>query len=387
MSIGSLVFDGDDPGGLIALRRELHQAPEISGEERQTAARIAGLVESLRPDAMLAGLGGTGVAAVFDSGRPGPAVLFRAELDGLPIHETGDRAWRSRIEGRGHLCGHDGHMAILAGLASVVAARRPGTGRVIVLFQPAEETGAGASAVIADPRFATLSPDYAFALHNLPGLPLGSGAVRTGASNFASEGLSIRLEGRTAHASQPEAGLSPATAVCELIAALPDLPSKLGFDPGTALSTLVHARLGEAAFGIAPGEADVWATLRSVDDRRQQQLMRAARELVLKSAERHGLTVALKGHDRFAACRNHPDAEALVRTAFALHDVAITEIAEPFRWSEDFGLFGSVAKSALFVLGAGVDHPRLHNPDYDFPDELIPLGVRLFAQIARSLCD
>ncbi|WP_299869327.1 amidohydrolase [uncultured Hoeflea sp.] len=387
MSAGSQAFSATDTDRLVALRHELHQTPEISGEERQTAARIAGIVEALRPDAMFTGLGGTGVAAVFDSGNPGPAVLFRSELDGLPIHETGNCAWRSRIDGRGHLCGHDGHMAILTGLADALAARRPGKGRVIVLFQPAEETGAGAAAVIADPGFEAIRPDFAFAFHNLPGLPLGSGAVRSGASNFASEGLSIRLGGRTAHASQPEAGISPAAALCELVTALPELPLRLGLHPGTALSTLVHARLGEAAFGIAPGEADVWATLRSIDDQRQEQLMQAARDLATKTAQRHGLTVVFEGHDRFAACHNDPEAEMFVRSAFAVEGVATTAISDPFRWSEDFGLFGSVAKSALFVLGAGIDHPRLHNPDYDFPDALIPLGVRLFEQIARRICD
>src|SRR5690606_35641080 len=114
------------------------------------------------------------------------------------------------IPGKGHLCGHDGHMAIIAGHAGAMAARRPVRGRVIVLFQPAEETGAGAAAVIADPAFKAIEPDFAFALHNLPGVPLGAAGIRAGAFNFASEGLSIRLEGKTAHASQPEAGLSPA---------------------------------------------------------------------------------------------------------------------------------------------------------------------------------
>ncbi|MCY0149014.1 amidohydrolase [Hoeflea sp. G2-23] len=386
MSPTALAFDEAITPELVSLRRQLHQAPEVSGEEAETAARISAYVGSLKPDTLLTALGGHGVAAVFDSGAPGPSVLFRCELDGLPIHDIGDVDWRSCTAGKGHLCGHDGHMAIIAGLAGAMAARRPVRGRVIVLFQPAEETGAGAAAVIADPAFKTIEPDYAFALHNLPGVPLGAVGIRAGAFNFASEGLSIRLEGKTAHASQPEAGLSPAAAMCELIAGLPALPARIGMAPEDALVTLVHARLGEAAFGIAPGEADVWATLRSVNNDLQERLMASARALAAEVAARHGLELALATRDGFHACHNDAEATALVERAFTAERVAVHRVDAPFRWSEDFGLFGSVTKSALFVLGAGVDHPRLHNPDYDFPDVLIGQGVRLFERVARDLC-
>lgn len=381
-----LSYDESRTPELVALRHDLHRAPEISGEEAETALRVARFVEALRPDRLVTGLGGHGVAAVFDSAEPGPSVLFRCELDGLPIREISTVSWRSRFEGKGHLCGHDGHTAIVAGLATALAERRPARGRVILMFQPAEETGAGAAAVIADPEFASLRPDFSFALHNLPGLPLGAAGIRPGAFNFASEGLRIRLEGKTAHASQPENGKSPAAALCALVSGLPELPARSGLDSDQALVTLVHARLGEAAFGIAPGEADVWATLRSVSDDMQSRLMQAARYMAIDTAKTHGLAIELGTEDRFAACYNDSDATLYVERAFDSEGVAVTPIDPPFRWSEDFGLFGSVSKSALFVLGAGVDTPSLHNPDYDFPDELIPLGVRLFERIARDIC-
>ncbi|KJS08523.1 MAG: peptidase M20 [Hoeflea sp. BRH_c9] len=386
MSGAQLAFDEALLPQLVALRHDLHRAPEISGEESRTAARIAEQMAALQPDQLITGLGGHGVAAIFDSGQPGPSVLFRCELDGLLIREISTIAWRSQVDDRGHLCGHDGHMAIVTGLACAIAARRPVRGRVIVLFQPAEETGAGAGAVIADPAFAQLRPDFAFALHNLPGLPLGVAGIRQGASNFASEGLRIALEGKTSHAAQPENGLSPAFALCELVSGLPELPARLGLGPEQALVTLVHARLGEATYGIAPGEAEVWATLRSVSDEAQSGLMRAASDMASDIARTNGLAVRTGTDDRFAACTNDPEATTHVERAFAAEGVTVEPLSRPFRWSEDFGLFGSVAKSALFVLGAGVDHPRLHNPDYDFPDALIPLGARLFERIARDLC-
>lgn len=386
MSASQLAFDDALLPQLVALRHDLHRAPEISGDESRTAALIAEQMAALTPEQLITGLGGHGVAAIFDSGQAGPTALFRCELDGLLIREISTVAWRSQFEDRGHLCGHDGHMAIITGLACAMAARRPARGRVIALFQPAEETGAGAAAMIADPVFAELRPDFAFALHNLPGLPLGAAGIRPGAFNFASEGLRIALEGKTAHAAQPENGLSPADALCELVSRLPQLPALMGLGSDQALVTLVHARLGEATYGIAPGEAEVWATLRSVSDEAQLGLMRAACAMAADIARKNGLAVRTSTDDRFAACTNDEEATRHVERAFEAEAVTVETISRPFRWSEDFGRFGAVAKSALFVLGAGVDHPRLHNPDYDFPDALIPLGTRLFERIARDIC-
>lgn len=194
---------------LIELRHDLHRHPEISGEEKETARRVRAFLEQAPPERLLAGLGGHGVAAVYDSGRSGPSVLIRSEIDALPIHEKGEVEYRSSVDGKGHLCGHDGHSTILTALALGLARQRPETGRVILLFQPAEETGAGAAAVIADPRFAEIKPDYSFSLHNLPGLPFGHVSVVEGPVNCASRGIKITLAGKTAHASSPEHGISP----------------------------------------------------------------------------------------------------------------------------------------------------------------------------------
>lgn len=168
------------------VRRELHSRPELSGQESGTAERLAGLLRQLRPDLLLDGLGGAGLAAVFDSGREGPGVLFRAELDALPISENNDFSYRSQREGVSHKCGHDGHMAILLGLAHALARKPPAKGRAILVFQPAEEVGAGAESMLSDSRFEQLLPiDYAFALHNLPGFPLGQVAIKKGAFTAA----------------------------------------------------------------------------------------------------------------------------------------------------------------------------------------------------------
>lgn len=372
---------------LIALRHQLHQYPEVSGQEQQTAQCIVDWLETCTPSQIITGLGGHGVAAIFDSGVKGPSVLLRCELDALPIFEVGQPQWRSMIDGKGHLCGHDGHMSIMAGLARVFSWNGPKQGRIILLFQPAEEDGAGARAVIADQKFAQIKPDYTFALHNLPGLKLHDVGIKSGPLNFASEGLRIELTGKTSHASHPEDGISPAKAIATLIDKLPSLPQNLGHDDSSALVTVVHAHMGGDAFGVAPGEGVVMATLRSIDNELQTLLMSHAEELARKEASRYGLEIRLSRGEKFSACTNNHEAADYIRKSARAAGRELIEITKPYRWSEDFGLFGSVSKSALFVLGAGQDMPQLHNPDYDFPDELIKSGMELFENIARDLCD
>lgn len=371
---------------LIALRRDLHRQPEVSGEEEKTAERMVSELAPFGPDQVIAGLGGHGVAAVFDSGTAGPTVLFRCELDALPIFETGKVAHRSGIEGKGHLCGHDGHMSVLIGLARWLSRNRPKRGRVVLMFQPAEEDGSGAAAVMADPGFSKIAPDYAFAIHNYPGLPLGSGVVETGIANCASQGMRIRLQGRTAHASQPETGVSPAPALAELIPALTGLAAGNGVaDPEFRLVTITHASLGEPAFGIAPGDGELWVTLRTQRDAAMADLVAQAEAAVQSSAVRYGLRAEVDYHDVFRHCENDAEAVAILKDAAFRAGILEASLDLPMRASEDFGRFGQGAKAAMLFLGAGENCAALHNPDYDFPDDLIAIGVNLFAAVATRL--
>ncbi|EBA17771.1 amidohydrolase family protein [Roseobacter sp. SK209-2-6] len=365
---------------LITLRHELHKIPEVSGDEEKTARQIQSYLRQNSPDQLLTGLGGHGVAAIYNGQAEGQTVLIRCELDGLPIEEVSDHAYRSTHQGRGHLCGHDGHMVMVAALAKELAQQRPRQGRVVLLFQPAEETGKGAAAVIADPRFAEIAPDFAFSLHNLPGLEVGKIALCNGVANCASRGMRIKLTGKTSHAAAPQDGVSPATALSHLLTELPALGGGENLGPDFALVTLTHANLGEATFGIAPGEAEIWTTLRCVTDRRMEQLIAEATDLVQQCADAEGLGVQIEFDDIFEACTNHPEASAILAEA-AANAGSPAEIQEqPQRWSEDFGQFGKQAKSAMFWLGSGEDQPQLHNPDYDFPDAAIPVGVAVFKE-------
>lgn len=378
-----MFLSNSDMVDLVDLRHRLHRRPEISGEERETAATIVAFIEPTQPDRIVTGLGGHGVAAIYEGAEPGPTVMIRAELDALPIEELSSSDYRSEIPGKGHLCGHDGHMTILAGLARGLHRNPPRRGRAILLFQPAEETGAGAAAVIADPKFAAIAPDYAFSLHNRPGVPVGHARISEGAANCASRGIRIVLTGETSHASTPEHGRSPAPAIATLIPALTALGPGGPLDEHFRLVTVTHVEIGEPAFGIAPGHGELWATLRTVNDAQMGALCAAAEALVREAAEANRLTVEMSYHDIFHHCENEPEAVAMLRRAMDEENVPHGP-TKPSRGSEDFGLFGRGAKSAMFLLGSG-DTAHLHNPDFDFPDDAIGTGARVFMRALRNL--
>ncbi|CAM5440319.1 amidohydrolase [Aquamicrobium terrae] len=370
---------------LTAWRRKLHRQPEISNEEEKTAAEVVAFLAETKPDTVLTGLGGHGVAAVYDSGAAGPTIMFRSELDALPIHEVSGVPHASLVPGKAHMCGHDGHTAILAALGRQFGRQRPARGRVVLMFQPAEETGNGAAGVVADPRFGGIAPDFAFSLHNLPGVPFGEVRLKAGVVNCASRGMRIMLEGKTAHSSMPETGVSPAMAISELIPALPALGNGTFADDEFGMVTVTHALMGEAVFGIAPGHAEVWATLRTRRDDRMADLCAAAEALAAGIAGRHRLAVRCDYHEIFVASVNAPEAVAHLRRVLDEESVPHGEGDLPMRASEDFGVFGHDAASAMLFLGAGEHHPALHNPDYDFPDDLIPIGSRIFMRTARNI--
>lgn len=370
---------------LTGWRRMLHRFPDVSGDEAATAARVVQALAPLNPDRIVTGLGGHGVAAIWSAAEPGETLMFRAELDGLPIAEVGNPPHRSEVPGKGHMCGHDGHMAILVGLARLISRQKPARGRVILMFQPAEETGAGAAAVIADPRYADLRPDWAYALHNMPGISLGQAQLRPGTMLCASQGLKVRLAGKTAHAAMPETGVSPALALARLVPALMALGPAGPVGPGFRMVTITHARLGEPAFGIAPGAADLWVKLRALEDGQLSLLREAAAALIRTEAARDGLIVDFAVEDDFAATENHPEATRHLVLALDGLGVSHGEGTLPWRASEDFGRFGTGGTGcAMVFLGAGSDHAALHNPDYDFPDDLIPIGASLFHRVMRD---
>ncbi len=369
---------------LRGIRRYLHQHPELSGLEVETSTFLITELEKLNPSQIIKGLGGNGILVVFDSDLAGDSLLFRAELDGLPITDTSESAYQSKNIGFGHQCGHDGHMAILLGLATYLSENLPKKGKVSLLFQPAEEIGEGAKAVIEDEKFKKLNFDSVFALHNLPGFPINSIIVRENAVTAAVESLVIKLEGKTAHAAEPENGLNPALAVAEIIQKVDQLNNNSPKDKDFKLATLVHCKIGELAYGVSAGGAEVHFTLRSWSDENLNQLKSAILSLANSIAIKHHLKTSHFALQSFSANINDLVNVAIVRKAAQQTGLQLIEIETPFKWGEDFGLFTQKFKGCLFGLGSGENQAALHHPDYDFPDEIIESGIEIFKSIIQQ---
>jgi len=367
---------------LIHLRKSLHRQPEVAFEEWNTAKQILAFFNPLSPDRTITQLGGTGLAFIFKGKKQGPRTLFRCELDALPIFEKSDADYKSQTEGKGHLCGHDGHMTIICGLGEKLAENRPESGEVVLLFQPAEETGQGAKAVLADLKFEAIRPDFAFALHNLPGFPLHQFVWKNGTIAAGSTGVTIKLTGKTAHAAHPEDGINPAAAIARLIDILPNLPEQI---TGFALVTLIHAELGSLAFGTSAGEGSISATIRAFDQDELEQLIALVEKAAQEQAKKFGLKLEISYQESFAVSKNEASLRELVLESVNSLGLDIQEKQDPFRWSEDFGLFSQTCPAFFFGLGAGERLPQLHEPSYDFPDELIETGVKVFEEVARRI--
>lgn len=368
---------------LTSLRRDLHAHPELSGDEEVTAQRVVRALEPLAPDRLLTGLGGTGVLASFDSGRDGPGVLLRAELDALPITEIGVEGHGSAVDGVSHKCGHDGHMAMLVGAAQRLAAQRPQRGSVHLLFQPAEETGSGAAAVLADPAFADIRPDVGFAIHNMPGHPLHTVVLKQGWLTPAVRSLAITLHGRTSHASEPHLGDNPSSAVADLLRACDEFVIAERTAPDFRLVTPVHVRIGTVAYGVSAGDAEVHLTLRASDNAVLDALHEHIEELTHELARRDRLRSDVHVVEDFRANWNDP---AVAEEVGAVARDAGLDLVEPdagMAAGEDFGLFTERFPCCMVLLGAGEDHDPLHSETYDFPDALIGTGVDLLDAVAR----
>jgi amidohydrolase len=369
---------------IIELRQELHKYPELSNNEWQTTERITKFINFFSPDEVI-NFSSTGKAFVFNGKAQGKTLMFRAELDALPISEETTLVYSSSNSDVAHSCGHDGHMAIVAGLAMKIAEKRPAKGRVILLFQPAEEIGQGANEIVEDEAFKFIEPDYVFALHNIPGTETNHILLKTGTFAAASKGMTVKLIGKTSHAAEPENGISPVNAIQSIIKELSEFAIDISKYRDMILLTFIHIRMGEIAFGTSPGYAEIMITLRAFDNDDMDLLTRKSEEIIKKISEDEKLKVEISYSEVFPALVNQDDCVEIVVQAAKENNLTIDKLGTPFKWSEDFSYFTLKYKGCMFGLGAGVNHPQLHNSDYDFPDELLKTGINVFFSIYNKI--
>jgi amidohydrolase len=369
---------------LTVFRKSLHAHPELSGEEHHTQKEIIHFLEE-KTVAKIQKVSDTGVMATFNGTADGDCILIRGDIDALPIIEVNDFDHRSTIEGVSHKCGHDGHTCILLGLAILLSKQPISKGKIIVLFQPAEETGMGAKAVLSDPIFKNITPDYVFALHNLPGYPKHEIVVKENEFTGNVKSIAILFNGKTAHAAEPEKGYNPSLAIAELLQYANQITINNPESKEFFLATPIHVNMGELAYGISAGSGEVHFTIRSWSTEIMKEKSEALVNYIQKLCAAHQLTSDLNWTQEFAANINDLAAVNNIRSAANINGYPITERLYPFKWGEDFGLFTQRFKGAMFGIGVGEETPALHNPDYDFPDEILATGINMFYQIIKNL--
>ena len=368
---------------IIELRRELHQHPELSNDEYKTSERIINFIKEYKPDEIIR-LGDTGVLFIFKGTNPGKTILFRSELDALPIKEISEIAYKSVNDNISHACGHDGHMAILAGLAQKISTDHPTKGKVVLLFQPAEEVEQGARDVMENSKFKTINPDYMFALHNVPGLKKHRIILKKGSFASGSKGMTVKLTGKTAHASEPQNGISPANAISQIINRLHSLREDRTLFRDFILLTIIHIQLGEISFGTSPGYAEMRITLRAFENEDLDLLTNQCEKIIKEISISEKLSCKISYNEVFPATVNNDRCVDIVEQSAKQIGMEVEYLTTSFKWSEDFGYFTEKYKACYFGLGSGLNHPQLHNPDFDFPEDIIETGIELFYTIYKN---
>lgn len=375
-----------DIASFINFRKELHQHPEVSSQEAETKKKVFHFIQQFQPNEVIEA-GDHGIIFRFGGKEKGKSIMIRAELDALPIQEVNDFEYKSINQGVSHKCGHDGHMAILARLAYRLSSQKLKRGSCYLLYQPAEETGEGAKAVFKSEAFQKISIDRIIALHNIPSYPLHSIIIKENAFTPAVSSIIVKFKGKTSHAAEPESGLNPAEAMAQYLQQAVSLTQSDWQKDDFFLITPVYQIMGEKSYGVSAGYGEVHLTIRAWDNDLLQQQSKRLEHIARNCCKEYGLEAAISWTQEFKANNNDPECVAAIRAAAQSCDLPIIERKKPMKWGEDFGLFTTKLKGAMFGLGSGENQPALHNPDYDFPDELIETGSRIFEKIVRDFLE
>ncbi|WP_083100487.1 amidohydrolase [Pseudophaeobacter leonis] len=373
---------------LIALRREFHRDPELGFQEERTKARVAQHLRALGLEVHE----GVGVVGILKSGSEtghgtGTRTMgLRADMDALPIHEASQHGYSSHNPGVMHACGHDGHMAMLLGAAEKLARNPDFDGTVVFLFQPNEEHGLGARAMLDEGVLEHFAIEEVYAIHNLPGAPLGQVSTRVG-QICASESLfEINIQGQGGHASMPHIGVDAITVGAEMIMALQTIVSrKLAPSAGAVVS--VTEFLSDGQRNVLPGSACLKGDVRARLPEDRKALERFMRQITAGIAAAHGARVEMSFNTEFIETLNAPlPTEAVVRAARALQLETLPD-RSPMSFSEDFAHFSAAVPGCFLLLGngdTGAHGQPLHSAEYDFNDALLPNGSDLWAELVRD---
>jgi amidohydrolase len=381
--------DDDFEQQLTRWRHHLHRHPETGFNETRTADYVADVLTLMGLE-VHRGIGGTGIVANLAVGRSDAVIGLRADMDALAIHEAAPgRAHASQTPGCMHACGHDGHMAMVLGAARLLIERRDFNGTVRFIFQPAEEHGRGAAAMMADGLFDRFPVDEIYGAHNMPGMPAGSIATRIGGIMASEDNFVIRVKGRGGHAARPHMGIDPLVVGAQIVLALQTVVSR-SVDPSQSAVVSCTEFITDGIRNAIPMHVTIKGDTRSYSTQVQALLERRMREVCEGICIAHGASCEVEYTHEFAPTVNWPQcvpvALAAARRVVADADRVEADVS-PMMISEDFGAFLRVVPGAFVFIGNGdadsVGGTPLHNAGYDFNDAVLPIGARYFAELAR----
>ena len=367
-------------------RRDIHENPEILYETVRTAGKVAELLESFGVDEIATGIGKTGVVGVIKgkNGGKGRTIGLRADMDALPIEEATHKPYASKVPGKMHACGHDGHTAMLLGAAKYLAETRNFDGTVVVIFQPAEEGGAGAKAMIDDGLMTRWPIDEVYGMHNYPGMPVGEFAIRKGPIMAATDEFRIAITGKGGHAAKPHQTIDPVVIGSKMVSVLQTIASR---NANPLDSVVVSVTVFEAgnAFNVIPQEATLRGTVRTLSPEMRDLAEQRMTNIVKSIAEAFDAKAELHFRRGYPVTANHDeqtDFAAEIAEGIAGQGKVDRNI-EPMMGGEDFSYMLEERPGAFIFAGNG-DTAGLHHPEYDFNDELIPVGCSYWVKLVET---
>ena len=371
-----------------AWRREIHQYPELLYEVHRTAAFVADRLREFGCDEVATGLGRTGVVGVIKGRKPAGSgdirvIGLRADMDALPIEEATGLPYASKTKGLMHACGHDGHTAMLLGAARYLAETRNFAGDAVVIFPPAEEGGAGAAAMIKDGLMDRFAIDQVYGMHNGPGIPVGSFAIRPGPIMAATDSVDIRIEGLGGHAARPHICIDSVMVGAQLITALQSIVSR-SVDPlESAVISICEFHAGDAR-NVIPQTAVLKGTVRTLTKKVRRLVEKRVREVVAGVAQITGARIDLTYEPGYPVTVNHA-AQTDVATAVAKEIAGEANVLEtaPMMGAEDFSYMLEARPGAFIFCGNG-DSAGLHHPAYNFSDEAIVYGTSYWIKLVEN---
>jgi amidohydrolase len=378
-------------GEITAWRRDIHAHPELLYDVHRTAASVADKLKSFGCDEVVSGIGRTGVVGVIRGGKGGKqggqggrVIALRADMDALPIEEANDVAYKSTVPGKMHACGHDGHTAMLLGAARYLAETRNFAGTAVVIFQPAEEGGAGGKAMVQDGMMDRFRIEEVYGMHNYPGLPIGEFALRPGPLMAAADRITIEVEGRGGHAARPHFSVDTVLVGAQIINQIQSIVSR-NVDPLHAAVISICMFQAGTTDNVIPQTALLRGTARSLTPQVRDLLEKRLHEVVTGTAQLYGATAKLTYRRDYPVTRNHER-----QTAFAASIAAqvvgserVDDDVAPVMGAEDFSFMLEARPGAFIFVGNG-DSAGLHHPAYDFNDEVIPIGTSYWVKLVET---